>query len=139
MVNSIKYQKRISCFCTICSKEKNLSSELLPAIHRYENERIKFVFKKSLDKKIPFFILSGKYGLLNPYTEIPYYDQRLLMEDIDNILKLVNSQVIEFGINEMTFWANDREKFGWEPYYQVIERTCKKNQIDLSVEIIEIG
>lgn len=63
-----------------CSRAKLPSSELLPAIERYDGPVFRMVRKAFFDGlhlDVDIAILSGKYGLLPPNTMIADYDLRL--------------------------------------------------------------
>ena len=68
--------------CTICSKKKRLEAELMPARLRYLSSRISLLIEQSQISGIPLLILSGRYGLLSPDEQIPWYDHLLLEDEV---------------------------------------------------------
>jgi len=69
-----------------CSQRKVKSGEMLPAIDCYDGPTYRCLrkFRSEPDKKFPnnlrILILSAKFGLIHPETEIPAYDLRMNAE-----------------------------------------------------------
>lgn len=125
---------KVKVFCTTCCKEKKKDIGLLPANERYLSERIDFVFNKSEEQQTPFFILSGKYGLIPSDHKIPFYDKKLEKKEVSNMLDLVVGQLRKYDIDEIHFYAIPSElNVEWEPYHQLMELACKKAEVDLFV------
>lgn len=76
-------------------------------------------------------IFSGKYGLLETETPIPYYDKKLEMEDLPIILTLLKRDFLKFQIKKIQFYGKGVNTEGWTPYYKAIELICN----DLQTEI----
>ena len=110
---------------TSCCKEKRSEKKPIPASLRYLSDRIGFVLAEATRQKTPALIFSGRYGLLQPQTPIPYYDKALLGEEVEAVAQLANQQIEEWGITEMIFYAWPRETPGWEPYHACLERACR--------------
>ncbi|MDE0013903.1 MAG: peroxide stress protein YaaA [Candidatus Poribacteria bacterium] len=77
-----------------CSQRKVETDGLLPAIDRYDGPTYRCLRKfrdANSDKKYPFptnlriLILSAKFGLIHPETEIPAYDLRMTTERAEEI------------------------------------------------------
>lgn len=66
-----------------CSARKTGDAGLIPALDRYDGQFFR-VFKKALRdghaENVQLAILSARFGLLNTYTLIPDYDQRMTPE-----------------------------------------------------------
>lgn len=75
----------LTAVVTICCREKDAAKKPLPAGRRYRSERIKAVWRVAREAGLPFFILSGKFGLLRPEDPIPYYDYLLPAEKAPEI------------------------------------------------------
>jgi hypothetical protein len=118
---------------TICSKEKTQSTELQPAILRYLSKRISDVQVIAEREKVPFYIFSGKFGVIRADTPIPYYEKQVQLEDIPALSDLLIRQFETERIDAITFYAKDRHADGWEPYYQALEKACEKAHIVLHV------
>ena len=69
-------------FCTYCSAKKDRSQGELAAIQRYQSLRINSVYLAAVSLGHNFFILSGKYGILEPSEPIPYYDHLLQSSEV---------------------------------------------------------
>jgi hypothetical protein len=120
---------------TICSKEKSSAPDEIPAVERYQSPRIASVYERSCREGVPMLIFSGKYGLIDPQTPIPYYNHLLQAEEIEGFVAPTAEVLSARGIISVTFVARPREEAGWENYYRVIERACEKAGVELSVEI----
>lgn len=120
--------------CTTCCKEKRVDENPLPAIDRYLSPRIQFVFAESRRLNKPFIILSGKYGLLEADDKIPWYDKKLMAEEVDQLVPTLVAQLTQKGITKIIFCARPRTTPGWEPYYEAIERACAQLGIPLAYQ-----
>jgi hypothetical protein len=107
---------------TICSRQKDENPELLPARERYTGEHIQKTETIAEESGLPFFILSGKYGLLPGEEEIPNYDYYLANEAIDALLKVVEGQLKKFNISEINFYTEGKES--WIPYEFVLNKAA---------------
>ncbi len=116
---------------TTCSKEKDPSPGVLPAIERYQSERIMFAYQESLRLGLPMLILSGKFGLIQPTDEIPWYDHALQMAEVQVMVPPVVDVLEKNAVDQILFYARPLDSPGWPPYYAVIKEACKQLEIDL--------
>ncbi len=123
------------CLITICSKEKSSSPGEVPALERYQSARIASVHERSRRENTPMLIFSGKYGLIEPETRIPYYDHLLQADEVHGFVGPTAEILKTRGITTVTFAARPREEAGWKNYYQVIERACVQAGASLEIEI----
>lgn len=122
---------------TICSKEKRTDEKLLPAIERYLDPRIIQVFNISQDLDTGFLIFSGKYGILEPDELIPYYDQILLEDQVDSMVKKVLPQLEKLQVSELVVYGKNKEtNLSWRPYYDVLRIACENLKIRHSEKLI---
>lgn len=105
---------------TICSKHKDNSPKLLPASKRYISEHIRKAEVIAKDLQLPFFILSGKYGLLATDEMIPNYDQYLEIEAVDSLVKVVEAQLKTLHVTEVDYYMEDKES--WIPYDMTLKK-----------------
>ena len=91
---------------TICSAEKDMDMAHMPAKQRYLNNRIKIVDQIGKKKSLPFYILSGKLGVIKADELIPWYDKQLKMDDIPTILPIIIKQLKKEDIKEIIFYGN---------------------------------
>jgi hypothetical protein len=117
---------------TICSREKDHSTNNLPAHRRYTSPRIKQVRAIAHRKKRPFFILSGKYGFVAEDDSIPYYDNLLTGDAVDELLKRMCEQNKLLKITSMEFYGQPK-KGRWVPYYDTVERFARTQNIHLDI------
>ena len=117
---------------TICSKEKDSTNRDLTAHQRYKSTRIKAVSEVAKQDKLPFFILSGKYGLVAENDIIPYYDYLLEQDGIEDTVSLVNKQSKLIGITSVDFYAKPKAG-SWAPYYEVLESMATELGIELNI------
>ena len=125
-------------YCTYCSKQKNMDEGEIPAIQRYQSQRIAQVNLKATIDGCPFFILSGKYGIIPSDYPLPYYDHLLNPEEVDEMAVQVGSQLKTIGLNEIRYFSNNPETDRTlQPYEFVIEKSCRMAGIKLSIEYFE--
>lgn len=113
---------------TICSREKDSDPEPLPAKERYLGEHIKLALAEAEKFGSPFYILSGKYGLVSGDDFIPDYDY-LLEKESDGLSRLVAAQAVEARITEIDFYYKDKEN--WIPYTETLRKACGLEGIKL--------
>ena len=121
---------------TYCSKEKDRTRKDLPAIERYDSERINKVKALSEEENENFAILSGKYGLIEAQEEIPFYDELLrernipqLITGVKNFLKSNNVEKVIYHTKKV---ENERK-----PYFKLVKNACEGQNIELEKRIIE--
>lgn len=122
--------------CTTCCKRKRRDAQPLPARKRYLSRRIRFVLQESRRQKTPMLILSGKYGLLEPDQKIPWYDQALLANEIDNLAQKLAQQLARREVSSVVFYARPRKNVGWRPYYAAIEAACARLKVPLRFKTV---
>ena len=110
---------------TICSKDKDESLGLLPAVQRYISSRIANVFDTAKKEGSPFYILSGEYGLIPADYPIPYYDHQLKMEEVNDISRKIVGQIKGNGITEIVFYGRSKDG-SWKPYYEALEKAAEE-------------
>lgn len=103
--------------------------ELLPAGDRYTGAHIATVKAVAHDSKNPFYILSGKYGLISEGTKIPCYDYYLEDNAVDALTHTVVEQIHRDKISEIEFYSED--KVSWAPYKRAIETAAREAGIIL--------
>ncbi|HEV7121584.1 MAG TPA: hypothetical protein VGN56_02005 [Candidatus Paceibacterota bacterium] len=116
---------------TICSRHKRRDAALLPAQDRYAGEHVKKAGAIADSSKFPFYILSGKYGIISADTEIPDYDYYLEQEHVAALTKIVGSQLMEAGITELDFYIED--KASWAPYIAAMQEAAASTGVALNV------
>jgi hypothetical protein len=127
----------VEYLCTTCCKEKRLDEKPLPAVERYLSPRIRETIREGRRSVRPVLILSGRYGLLDPQQPIPWYDQALTTDAVDELVPRVIGQLRDFGVSRLVFQARDRSTVGWEPYYRVLETACRELDIELAVTSLD--
>lgn len=127
----------MTIFCTYCSAEKVTTEGLLPALERYRSKRIERIHQAALASGCGFFILSGKYGLLAPGHQIPYYDHLLIADEVETHGFKLTEQIKQYSITQIVFFtlpvSQDKKLV---PYHAVLRLACTIASIRLSfVEI----
>ncbi|MFQ5747645.1 MAG: hypothetical protein ACE5HF_10570, partial [Gemmatimonadota bacterium] len=120
--------------CTPCCKRKRRDPGSMPAARRYLSRRIRFVSRESRRLSVPFLILSGRFGLLDPDEGIPWYDERLTEGKVGALVPIVAGQLAARHVTAIAFYARPRPTEGWGPYYEVLERACRECRIPMRVE-----
>lgn len=116
---------------TICSKHKDENPQLLPARERYISEHIKKTEVIAEKSGLPFFILSGKHGLLAAEDLVPNYDQYLEMEAVDELVSVVVVQLEKLGVTEIDYYMEDKES--WVPYDMALKKACDLAGVSLII------
>jgi len=127
----------VEYLCTICCKDKRGDPGLLPAIERYRSERIAFVHQESQRLGKPMLILSGKYGLLRPEDPIPWYDQKLEMDAIPELVPVIGKQLKEQGVTRLKFYCHPKTDKNWYPYHIALEQACQKREIKIDFQFVD--
>lgn len=122
--------------CTTCSKEKRADSGLLPAVDRYTHERIALVQQIGDQQSLPLLFLSGKFGLIRADAPIPWYDQALLTSAVDSLVPVVKNQLVMLKATSILFYAESKTQPGWLPYYNLIEKSCGRLNVDLKHHVL---
>ncbi len=97
-------------FVTPCSEVKDTAEGLLPAIERYRDSRIGRVRAAAQDNGADFLILSGKFGLLEAVTPIPYYDHLLIAPEVLAHAAQVARQLRQRQVVRLVFFSDSPEK-----------------------------
>jgi hypothetical protein len=122
----------MTVFCTYCAANKDRSQGEIPAIQRYRSHRIKSVYTAAMSLGLKFFILSGKYGILEPCDPIPYYDHLLQSSEVSEHSKKVADQLEALGVKDLIFFGgslSDDENL--KPYIDCIKFASRKAGIEL--------
>ena len=120
---------------TYCSAEKRTGVGKVPAISRYISKRIHWVAKQAEKENRPFFILSGKYGIIPATHPIPYYNHLLTQEEVTSHAKKVASQKREYSITHIIFYTRSLQQDpNVAPYINCITQAAELAKVDLVVE-----
>lgn len=121
----------MEAFCTYCSKDKSREPGTIPAIERYASQRIKSIYASALSVGEPFFILSGKYGLISASYHIPYYNYQLQPREVASLSKKVTGQLQQVGLRKLLYFtkiiAKDGDLF---PYLDTMQRACQAASVN---------
>ncbi|MBL4653509.1 MAG: hypothetical protein JKY53_11725 [Flavobacteriales bacterium] len=124
-------------YCTTCSKDKSTHEGRVAAIQRYQDELITSIYHKSQQDKKGFRILSGKYGLLSPTDEIPWYDQILLLHEVNNMIDLATVQLQHADITSVALFVKDpKENPEWQNYITTMVGACSVLNIELEIKLL---
>ncbi|NND76616.1 MAG: hypothetical protein HKN39_00335 [Flavobacteriales bacterium] len=124
-------------FATYCSAHKKEDSGLLPAIERYQSDRIRNIKDLADQKAVPFFILSGKFGLIPAGNPVPFYDHLLINKAVAGHSQKVAQQISEKGINSIRYFTRDpRIDLNIDPYLKCIQKACEICETEFSRELI---
>lgn len=119
-------------YITYCSRKKNTTPGFIPAIQRYDSERISGLYNKSLNDNVPFAILSGKYGLVTPEQPIPWYDHLLTLIDISIIKERIISFILNHNIRDITYFTPQTQSVVL--YREVLVQACNDTGVTITVE-----
>ncbi|MCL4709347.1 hypothetical protein KJ068_29675 [bacterium] len=105
-------------------------------MERYFSRRIRWVWRESQRAGKPMLILSGRYGLLTPQMKIPYYDHALSPAEVTKLAQKIIAQLTRRGVAALTFYARPRATPGWAPYFQVLEKACRRLDLKLHIRYL---
>lgn len=121
---------------TYCSKEKDRTRKDLPAIQRYDSERIDKIKVYSDQRNEKFAILSGKYGLIEPEEKIPFYDELLREKDIPHLVTGVKNFLESRNIEKVVYHTKEVEGER-RPYFKLLKNACDTLDIEFVKKVIE--
>lgn len=120
---------------TYCSGPKRRDSGGLPAVERYESERIR---RLAGEHGAFFFILSGEFALLAADEYIPWYDHLLQADEVQELAITVADQLLEYEPSEVEYHTADPEKYPQvAPYHRVISTACRFAGVPLEIVILD--
>jgi hypothetical protein len=115
----------MTAFCTYCSKAKTDDPGEVAAIRRYKSSRIQRVHEAADSLRLPFYILSGRFGLVSPRRPIPNYDHLLKSDEVARLAELVASQTGPFGISGFVYFTKPLSSdANLVVYYAVLSAAC---------------
>jgi hypothetical protein len=98
---------------------------MLPAHRRYRGDHVAQVRQIAREKGLPFFLLSGKFGLIHEDRMVPCYDCLLSERDVEPLIRKVRTQLAKRGIHRL--WFYNKPKPQWEPYKRVLLGACLRS------------
>jgi hypothetical protein len=125
-------KKKAILFCTYCSGAKRKGEKKIPAIRRYISSRISAVHQASRRERALFSILSGKFGLIGPWTKIPYYDHLLKPSEIPGLIPQMVGYLKDIDCVAVHFYHDPlRVDPSIRPYLSAIGRACRRASVPL--------
>ncbi len=120
---------------TYCSASKRKDPGGLPALERYESQRIRDLAENGDGF---FLILSGEFALLEADQWIPWYDHLLTADEVMELAVTVADQLLEYEPYEVEYHTADPEAYPEvQPYAQVMEKACRFAGVPLHVVVLE--
>jgi|SRR3990172_12755428 len=124
--------------CTNCSASKEPAKGLVPAFKRYVSERIDQVQEMAEHEGVHFYILSGKFGLVDWNQPLPPYDHLLLPEEVSQLVETVTRQLTDKGITRVDYYTRSpKVDSQLLPYLNTIEKACSLTGVELHCYILE--
>lgn len=120
----------ITVVCTICSRDKDKDEMLVAARSRYTSSHIRKVERIADENCLPFFILSGLYGLISADEPIPHYDHVLGLSMVTDLHYRIHNQLAIHDIEKIHFYTKDK------PAWQLYERALGLATEHLGVELV---
>ena len=121
--------------CTYCSESKNKLLVKSPAIQIYKSLRISAIYKIANDLGVPFFILSGKHGLLKADELIYNYDYLLRPEKVnDHALKVAEQLKIKKIKNLIFFTKSISIDLNIKPYLDCIKKATSEAKVVIELK-----
>ena len=120
--------------CSYCSAAKRRDDAPLPALERYESERLRTLWRSGRAAGMPLYILSGEYGLLAPEAQIPWYDHLLTLNDVAPMVMRVTAQLRAAGVTAVEYHTADAAVApAVAPYLAVVRAACERAGAALAV------
>ncbi|HLB47379.1 MAG TPA: hypothetical protein VJL59_10280 [Anaerolineales bacterium] len=128
-------------FCTYCSRQKSAEAGNIPAIRRYQSERIAKVHRVTQEVGVQFLILSGEFGLLRPEHPIPDYDHLLIAAEVGALAEKLAAQLQSESVSGIVYFT---QPFSQDPnvvpYHDALAASCARIQAPfLTVVLNETG
>ena len=111
---------------TACGKKKESKPNKAGIL--YKSTRIRFLYKRSKELGIPFYILSAKYGLINAEEIIAPYEMTMDENRCKNIFYYVVKKLFEMKPKKVLFYKGGSPAI----YYYCIEKAC--NLLDIKIK-----
>mgnify|MGYP000048779606 FL=1 len=103
---------------TICARKKREDAGLMPAYLRYDAPHVTHTYEEAKRLELPFYILSGKYGIIKGDTPLELYDYYLEDGKVDELGTVMAKQLQTEGITDIVFYTE--EKASWVPYTRAL-------------------
>lgn len=116
---------------TICSRKKKDDVALVAAQERYLGLHINSTRTIAENAKLPFFILSGKYGLIRGEELIPDYDYLLSDDAVSQLSLTVADQLRAVGATSIEFYTEGNPN--WKAYERTVEEAAKQAGVRLQI------
>jgi hypothetical protein len=126
--------KRMTIAATICSRKKRADEGLIPAQDRYEGAHIQSTADRAAAAGVPFYILSGKLGLIEGRTAIPLYDYLLTEDAVPALVERITAQLHEADITAIDFYTEHNPN--WLPYESALNQAAAAAGCTISVHQI---
>lgn len=127
-------------YCSYCSARKRPDPGPLPALTRYDSARLRAVARLAAADGARLLILSGRFGLLAPETEIPWYDHRLTADEAPELAARVAAQLRALGAVALVwFTVSPAVDPGVTPYGDVIRAAAAAAGVPLRERIVADG
>jgi hypothetical protein len=121
-------------YCTYCSAEKHPSKKPIAAIDLYKSTRIREVYQMASKANLPFFVFSGKHGLIASHQPVAWYDHLLQKEASSAHAEFLAKQIQSFNISAIHFFSNFPENDpNLHTYIDCITAACKSCNIPIQV------
>jgi len=130
----------MTVFCTVCSAEKYRAPGKLPAVQRYQSNRINSVHTAALSLGLSFLIFSGEYGMLEPNDLIPYYEHLLIPSEVQEHAKKVTEQLEKLEVKDLFLFSGSLEKDkNLKPYFDCLQLASQDAGAELKIVEIATG
>src|SRR6478609_9452909 len=93
---------------SICSRQKSKDKAPLPAAQRYTGSHIKLVEAVARERGAPFWILSGKLGLVEAREIVEEYDYLLTDDAVDGLAQEIGAGLAYGGVRRILFYTKDK-------------------------------
>jgi len=119
---------------TYCSRMSRRSHDLVPAIDRWGNERIRQAQQIATKTNRKFFLLTPAHGLIPAHQPVPPDPTSLKEGDLDSKADLVVRELRKHRIESLLFFANpiERERIN---FVRLILLACERSNPRVALEL----
>ena len=123
--------------CSYCSAAKRDDDGLLPAVERYQSERLRELWLRGRAQETPLYILSGAFGLLGAEEPIPWYDHLLSAGEVEAMAVNVAARLRELAVEGVVYHtASLTATAALRPYFETITAACAMAGVPLTIAIL---
>jgi hypothetical protein len=126
----------VRAVATYCSRMTNRSHDLIPAIDRWGNERVRQAQRIATKANRQFFLLTTARGLIPAHRLVPPDPTSLKEGELNSKADLVVRELKQYRIESLLFFANplERERMN---FVRLILLACERSNPKVALELAD--